>query len=390
MTAQHGSQRAVTATKGLQRQRAMRRAGVVGAVVNLVLAVAKVGIGLVGQSTALVADGIHSLSDMVTDLMVWFAAVYSNQPPDKDHPYGHGRIETAFTVVLGIVLMLTAVGIIIDAGQRLIDPQRLLEPTPVVLIVAAISILANEGLYRYTAHLARRHRSQLLHANAWHHRSDAVSSIVVLVGVAGSLAGLTYLDAFAAAAVALMIARIGWQQASTATRELVDTGLEPEHLSAIHGLIAEVEGVHDLHLLRTRSMAGQILVDAHIEVSPRLSVSEGHQVGEFVRDRLLESDHDIIDVTLHIDPEDDEQARKCRGLPLRREVLADLRHSWHDLLPEDAFNHVTLHYLNGKIDVELVLPWSGAADSDPTRTATRLQQAAAQLDWLRTVQVLLG
>lgn len=380
----------MTATAGQQRQRAMRSAGVVGAVVNLALAAAKIGIGIIGQSAALVADGIHSLSDMVTDLMVWFAAVYSNQPPDTDHPYGHGRIETAFTVVLGIVLMLTAVGIIIDAGQRLIDPQRLLEPTPVVLIVAAISILANEALYRYTVRLARRHRSQLLHANAWHHRSDAVSSIVVLVGVAGSMAGLTYLDAFAAAAVALMIGRIGWQQASTATRELVDTGLEPEHVSAIHGLIAQVEGVQDLHLLRTRSMAGQILVDAHIEVSPRLSVSEGHQVGEFVRDRLLASDHDIIDVTLHIDPENDEQARRCRGLPLRREVLADLRRSWHGLLPEGAISDVTLHYLDGQIDVELVLPWSDAGDVDPQRTAKDLQLASAELGWLGAVRVLLA
>lgn len=128
-----------------ERDQAMRKTSVVGAIVNLVLTVVKIVFGIIGQSTALVADGVHSLADLSTDLMVWFAAKYSNQPADKEHPYGHARIETAFTVGLGVVLIITAIGIVVDSGQRLLNPDTLLQPTPIVLLIAAISIIANEA-----------------------------------------------------------------------------------------------------------------------------------------------------------------------------------------------------------------------------------------------------
>lgn len=372
------------------RERAMRRTSVVGAVANLGLALIKIGVGVCGHSAALVADGIHSLSDLVTDVMVWFAAGYSNQPPDREHPYGHGRIETAFTVALGAVLILTALGILIDAGQRVLDPAQLLEHTPLILGVAALSILTKEALYRYTVRVAIQHQSSLLRANAWHHRSDAISSIVVLVGVAGSMAGFPYLDAFAAAGVALMIARIGWGLARKATRELVDTGLEPERLRAIRALINDVEGVHDLLLLRTRSMGGRVVLDAHVKVSPELTVSEGHQIGLYVRDRLLDSRHDIIDVTIHIDLEDDEQEARTRGLPLRREVVAKLRSCWGEILPADAWSSMSLHYFDGKIGVDVLLAWDEHVGTDPNPIAARLQQAARHLPWMGAVRVFYG
>ncbi len=372
------------------RRDAMRRTSVAGAIVNLVLTALKVGVGIIGNSAALVADGVHSLSDLATDVMVWFAARYGNEPPDKNHPYGHGRIETAFTVALGGVLLLTALGILVDTGQRLLDPSRLSDPTPLVLVIAALSILSKEMLYRWTLRYARQYHSRLLEANAWHHRSDAVSSVVVLVGVAGSMAGFRSLDAFAAAGVALMIAKIGWSLARGAVRELVDTGLEPERLREIRALIADVEGVSELLLLRTRRSAGQILLDAHVKVSPRLSVSEGHQIGMFVRDLLLESNLGIIDVTIHVDPEDDETESLARGLPLRREVLARLREAWRDELAPDAFKQVTLHYLEGRIEVDLILPRDPQTCPDPQVLSQRLTAAAASLPWLRTVRVLYG
>ncbi len=372
------------------RRAAMRRTSVVGAIINLALTLLKVGVGLLGNSAALVADGVHSLSDLATDVMVWFAARYGNEPPDRDHPYGHGRIETLFTVALGGVLLLTAIGILVDAGKRLLDPAHLSEPTALVLVIAALSIVSKELLYRWTMSYARRHRSRLLEANAWHHRSDAVSSIVVLVGVAGSMAGFHSLDAFAAAGVALMIAQIGWGLARGAVRELIDTGLEPERLREIRVLIGEVEGVRELLLLRTRRSAGQILLDAHLKVSPQLSVSEGHQIGMYVRDLLLESDYGIIDVTIHIDPEDDESENLSRGLPLRREVLARLREVWRDELPSDGFRQVTLHYLEGRIDIDLVLPRDPRNCPDPQVLAERLRRAGAAVTWLRTVRVLYG
>lgn len=372
------------------RERAMRRNSVVSGIVNASLAAVKVVVGVIGHSAALVADGVHSLSDLATDLMVWFAAGVSNQPPDKEHPYGHGRIETAFTVALGAILLLTALGILVDAGKRVLDIGSLPEPTPLVLLIAALSIVAKEALYRYTLREAERQKSTLLRANAWHHRSDAISSVVVLVGVAGSLLGFPYLDPFAAAGVALMIAHIGWDLARKAVRELVDTGLEPERLRAIRALINEVEGVRDLLLLRTRSMAGRVALDAHVLVSPRLSVSEGHQIGMYVRDLLLDSDQGIIDVTIHVDPEDDEDESLSRGLPLRREVTAGLRACWGTLLPESAWPVLTLHYCRGRIDVEVLLEWQSGTEGDPRALAGRLQQAANALAWLGEVRVRLG
>ncbi|MFB1009917.1 MAG: cation diffusion facilitator family transporter, partial [Thiopseudomonas sp.] len=291
-----------------ERQRAMRNTSIVGAAVNLVLTIGKVFFGIVGQSHALIADGIHSLADLSTDLMVWVASRYSTQPADEQHPYGHARIETLFTVALGLVLIATAGGIAWDAAERLLNPDTLMHPSSLVLLVALVSIVANEGLYQYTMIAARRYRSGLLKANAWHHRSDAISSVVVLLGVAGSLMGIGYLDAFAAMVVAFMIARIGWDQGWNSIRELIDTGLDPEQLQSIKRLINNIDGVEGVHMLRTRRMGGSSIVDVHIQVEAFLSVSEGHRISEHVRHILLESNKDIVDVAIHIDPEDDEQS----------------------------------------------------------------------------------
>jgi cation diffusion facilitator family transporter len=378
----------MAATKHEQRYRAMRRVSLVGAVVNLLLATGKIIFGFISQSHALIADGLHSFSDLVTDLMVWFAARKSNQQADQEHPYGHGRIETAFTVALGALLMLVALGIIIDAGQRLLTPGRLLHPTALALVVAFLSIVANEGLFVYTLRVARRVRSPLLRANTWHHRTDSISSVIVLIGVAGSLIGLAYLDAFAAVGVAVMIAKIGWDQAYEAVLELIDTGLEPQQLEAIRASIGQVEGVKDLHMLRTRRMGGEALVDVHIQVNPRLSVSEGHQIGEYVRNKLLEQIDEVIDVTVHIDPEDDESNHLCEGLPLRREIIARLREHWRSLIDVKLIQAINLHYLSGKIQVELILPLTIVDDPNDAGTlSTQLRQAVAAIDELRDVRV---
>jgi cation diffusion facilitator family transporter len=369
------------------RAQAMRRTSIVGASVNLVLTIGQIVVGVLAHSAALVADGVHTLSDLATDVMVWFAAGVSTQPPDREHPYGHGRIETVFTVALGTVLMLTALGILVSAGQRLLNPSQLQAPGALALVVAAVTILAKEGLYRYTVRAAVFFQSNLLRANAWHHRSDAISSVVVFVGVAGGLLGFKFMDSFAAVGVALMIAHIAWGLIRKATRELVDTGLEPERLRAIRALINEVEGVRDLLLLRTRRSAGQVLLDAHVRVSPELSVSEGHQIGMYVRDRLLASQLGIIDVTIHVDLESEEQEERPRGLPLRREVTANLRECWSQHLPNAAFAQLVLHYFDGHVGVDVRLPWSADPDIDPPALAARLKQVAQQLPWLGEVRV---
>lgn len=369
------------------RDQAMRNTSVVGAVVNLVLTVVKVVFGIIGQSHALIADGVHSLADLSTDLMVWFAAKYSNQPADKEHPYGHARIETAFTVALGVVLIITAIGIVFDSAQRLLNPETLLQPTPIVLLIAAISILANEGLYQYTIRAAKQFNSGLLKANAWHHRSDAISSIVVLVGVAGSLMGLPYLDAFAAVGVALMIGHIGWTQAWSSLRELVDTGMEPKTAAALKRIIGNVEGVRGVHMLRSRRMGGMYLIDVHIVVDERLSVSEGHKISEYVRLKLIASHEDISNALVHIDPEDDSLAVLCADLPLRREVLADLRRVWAEVLDASELDRAVLHYLNGQVHVDLVRSMQ-AADAQAQQFNQHLQEKVKALNYIGEVRVL--
>lgn len=366
------------------RQKAMRNTSLVGALVNATLTFGKIIFGFIGHSHALLADGLHSLADLSTDLMVWFAAKYSNQPADQEHPYGHGRIETAFTVLLGVVLMVTAAGIMWDAGKRLLEPETLLIPTQIVLWVAALSIAANEWLYHYTMRAAKQTKSSLLAANAWHHRSDAISSIVVFIGVGGSLLGFPYLDAFAALAVAAMIVKIGWDQTWSAVRELIDTGLEPQKIKAIKRVIKQVEGVKSMHMLRSRRMAGTSLIDVHIEVDSHLSVSEGHHIGDYVRMRLMEEHESIGDVMIHIDPEDDALSDLCADLPLRHHVLEQLAISWQGVIAPAVLGSATLHYLSGQIEIDLLLPLPEVIEP---QLAEQLRQKAPTALKLRTVRI---
>lgn len=339
------------------RYRTVRKVTLIGSAVDLSLGAIKLAVGWLAHSQALIADGVHSLSDLSTDVLVLYAAKHAHSEADEDHPYGHGRIETAATVGLGIALLAVAVGITFDAVHRLFNPQRLLQPEVWALIAAAVSVLCKEAVYRYTIRHARRLRSNLLKANAWHSRSDALSSIAVVIGVAGSMAGLTYIDAIAAVVVAAMIAKIGWEFGWSSVRELVDTGLDSDELGVIRRMIASVDGVAALHGLRTRQMGGKTLVDVHIILdNPRLSVSEGHQLSETVRAKLFEHGDDIMDVMVHIDPEDDEHTARNPDLPSRSELLARLEPRWSKLADAARIDEVTLHYLDGKICIDVLLP----------------------------------
>ncbi|ROR34189.1 cation diffusion facilitator family transporter [Inmirania thermothiophila] len=367
------------------RHRATRRATVIGAVVNVVLAAVKLVAGLLGHSAALVADAVHSLSDLASDAVVLYASREGSRAADAEHPYGHARIETVATVAVGGLLIGVAAGILWDAAERLLDPQRLLRPGALALAAAALSVIAKEALYQYTVLVARRVQSDLLRANAWHHRSDAVSSVVVLLGIGGVMLGIESLDAVAAVAVALMIAKVGWELAAGGVRELIDTGLEPERVREIRRVILGTDGVRTLHMLRTRRMGPHALVDVHILVDPRVSVSEGHQIGETVRARLMEALPEVRDVTVHVDPEDDTGGNPSEGLPLRGEVLARLERRWRHIPEAARIEEVTLHYLEGRIHVDVVLPLAAAAD--PEATARALREAAAGLTEIGEVRV---
>ncbi len=359
-----------------QRFQATRQAALWGALVNAVLAVAKILFGVIGQSQALVADGVHSLSDLMTDALVYFAAHHAREGPDAEHPYGHDRFETAATMGLGIVLLLVAVGIVWDAAERLFHPDELLRPAVITLYVALISVLAKEALYRYTVWIARRVDSDMLLANAWHHRSDAVSSIVVLVGVAGTMVGLPYLDSVAAVGVGLMIFRIGWDLGWKAMQELVDVGLGEERVQKIQDTILSVGGVRAVHMLRTRKMGGRAVADVHVLVEPWLSVSEGHRISDSVSLKLIEEIDELSDVTVHIDPEDDEVSAPSRGLPLRAATLAILEDLWKDMACIDLKKRVVLHYLNGQINLEVFFPLKCYESPEQAQQLERSLQAA--------------
>jgi cation diffusion facilitator family transporter len=362
---------------GKARERTMRRVTLTAATTNLLLSLAQIIGGVFTQSQALIADGAHTLSDLVSDGVVLLAGRQANIQADSEHPYGHARIETLATVAVGLLLMGAGLGIGLDAGQRLFEPERLLSPEPLALGFAALAIVLKEGLYRYTMRVARRIRSNLLKANAWHHRSDVVSSLVVLAGVGGTLAGFPYLDAVAAVAVAALIAHMGGRLVWDSARELIDTGLAQEEVARIRETILGVEGVKGVHMLRTRRMAGAALADVHIQVPPRISISEGHQISERVRLAVTDTFEDVIDVTVHIDPEDDERQPPALHLPTRTALLAALQQEWADIPESRQMENVVLHYVGGQIHLELYLPRTAAGEPGQAAALTaRLREAS--------------
>lgn len=339
-----------------------QRVSYVSAAVNVMLAVTKILAGIFGHSQALLADGIHSLSDLVTDLLVIVTFQQSYRDADDSHPYGHGRIETAATLLLGLFLLAVAAGIMIDAVSRLTDVTAMEIPSPMVLYVAALSIISNEGLYFYSMKVANRSGSALLKANAWHHRTDSLSSIVVLIGVGGTLLGFSYFDAAAAIVVALMIAKIGVDLARASFSELIDSSLDEHEIADIRQLILSVDGVLDVHALRTRRFGGGAMVDAHVMVNPDISVSEGHLISERINGTLISKLNWVLDVLVHIDIEDDETELKLKGLPLRTEVEQQILTMVAPQINTRPIRGITLHYLDGSINVELHLPISEGKD----------------------------
>ncbi len=338
----------------LKMTKLKNRATVVGALVNVFLTIIKIGFGVLGQSAALVADGLHSLSDLASDLLVLVAVKLGAREADHDHPYGHRRYETIATVVLGFGLVVIAGGIAWDIYERVLQPERMLVPKVSALGIATISILANEWLFQYTKRIATLTRSKLLLANAWHHRSDAISSVVVLIGVAGSLLGYFWADAVAALIVALMVAKIGINLVSESIKELVDTSLPDILVQEIRSEIRSIEGVKNIHLLRTRQMGEDALVDAHIVVNSRITVSEGHMIADVVRDVLIDKFDDVQDVLVHVDPENDEYFSEYKKVLFRQDIKKYLEEYLAENYPLiDSFR---IHYIQGKVELEVVLP----------------------------------
>lgn len=368
------------------RYQQARKVTLIGGLCNVVLGVLKIVFGIVGHSQALFADGINSSSDVFVDLLILFVSRTGSQAPDSGHPYGHGRVETVFTVVLSVILIVVAAGLIYDAIDKSFLTLQFLEPNVWTLLIAVLSIVLNELMFHYNLRIGRRINSNILKANAWHRRSDMFSSLVVLLGIGGSLLGIRYLDGIAAIIVALIIFKMGIQMAWASIQELMDASVGAEQTEQFRATIRQVPGVKSVHQLRTRLLGGLIFIDVHVQVDSRISVSEGHFIAEQVQKTLLSRFPSVSDVMAHIDSEDDELVMISVLAPDRSKLWCDLEKCCCDLPGFVDIKRIHLHYLDGKVEVEIYLPLSF---SDRALEA-QYQQRAKQISNISKVNLYYG
>ncbi len=284
-----------------EKQVVARQSTFVSIVLNVILATLQVVVGVIAHSQALIADGVHSLSDLVSDFVVLLANRHSGAKPDADHNYGHSRYETVASFFLGAILIAVGVGMLWRAGDRLVHLEDIPPVHASALAVAVVVLLSKEGLFRYMLREAQRVRSAMLVANAWHARSDAASSLVVAIGIIGSLAAVRLLAPLGAALGGGKVARMGGAFGWDALQDLSDRALDESASAEIRALIVSTPGVRDVHDLRTRKMGDSALVDAHILVDPMMSVSEGHYIAEAARSRAL-TPRRVRDALIHLAP----------------------------------------------------------------------------------------
>ncbi|AUH53680.1 cation-efflux pump [Chromobacterium sp. ATCC 53434] len=284
-----------------ERRQAARSSTLVSVAVNLLLSTLQIIAGAWSHSSALIADGVHSLSDLVADFVVLLAGRHSGKGPDSDHQYGHQRYENGASLALGLLLLAVGAGMLYSAAAKFLHPEQIPAVHSLALWIAALALLAKETLFRYMLAVARRVRSSLLVANAWHARSDAASSLVVAAGVAGNLLGYPILDPVAALVVGLLVGKMGLRFAWDALHDLMDRAADENDVAAIRDTLLSTPGIAGIHDLRTRKMGDQILVDVHLEVDGRINVYQAHAITEDAQRRVLQR-HPVLDVMTHIDP----------------------------------------------------------------------------------------
>lgn len=284
-----------------ERSAAASRSTWVSVGVNLVLTIAQIVVGVWSKSQGLIADGIHTLSDLVADFVVLFANHHSQKDADTDHPYGHQRFETAASLVLGVLLLAVGLGMLWSAASKLQNPESIATVHIAALWVAGGALIAKELLFRYMLAVAKRVKSSMLVANAWHARSDAASSLVVGVGIIGNLMGYPILDPIAAALVGFMVTKMGWGFGWDALHDLMDRAVDDAEVAAIRQTLMDTPGISNVHDVRTRKMGDMIVVDAHLEVDATLSVEQGHDIAVAARARVMQR-HRVLNLMTHVDP----------------------------------------------------------------------------------------
>ena len=283
------------------RAAAASRSTWVSVAVNAILTIAQIAAGIFAKSQGLIADGIHSLSDLISDFVVLFANHHSHKEADENHPYGHYRFETAASLIIGAILLAVGLGMVWSAFQKLEAPGSVQTVHISALWIACAALLIKELLFRYMLAVAKRVKSSMLVANAWHARSDAASSLVVAVGIIGNLAGYPIFDPIAALIVGFMVCKMGWQFSWDALHDLMDRSADDAEVSAIRQTIESTPGVLGVHDLRTRKLGDMIIVDAHIEVDAMQTVEAGHDIAVDVRQRVIQR-HRVLNLMAHVDP----------------------------------------------------------------------------------------
>ena len=287
----------------IQQAKQARRVTWIGLAANLILFITKFILGFLGSSQAVIADAFHSLSDIVTDIAILFGIKFWSAPPDECHPYGHKRIETIVTVGIGIALSIIALGIGYNA-LILMRKANLKPPTKIAAFGAILSIILKEIIYHWTLAVGTRIKSPALIANAWHHRSDAISSIPVFIAVTVAIfnPNFAFIDLIGALIVSLFILKVSWDIIRPAVSELAEGGASEYDRKKIKSIVMEVDGVKATHAIRTRKLGAGLYVDLHVLVDGEMTVQKGHLVSHEVKNKLLVNGPDILDVVVHIEP----------------------------------------------------------------------------------------
>ena len=322
----------------------------VGLLTNVALALLKAVAGIFSNSAAMIADAGHSFSDVLTDIVALWALRMAQTPKDKNHPYGHGKFETIGALFLALMLIATGIGIAIHAFEK-VEHREI--PGNLALGVAIVSILLKEALYQVTSHIGKRNHSRMLIANAWHHRSDAISSVVALIGIGGAQWGFPVFDPIAGILVAGWIIKTGLTIGYNSVKELSDEAVEEGLLPALKQALNQIEGVEKYHDLRSRRMGSSVLVDLHVQVDARLSVSAAHQIGERVRMVLLEQNPQVNEVLVHIDAEEDIDESHPALMRPQTEIETDIRQNLQHIPEIKGISHILCHFLQERLSVQI-------------------------------------
>ena len=361
------------------------KAIIVGALANLFLSLIKIIGGIFGNSIALVADAFHSLSDLITDGVVYFSHGVGQLPPDKNHPYGHGRAETIGTTVVGLLIIITGLGIAYEAWETI---TQSIDKTPgwLAATIAMLSIFINEGLYHYTRKIGEATKSPSLTANAWHHRTDAISSIAAFIGILGAWNGIAIMDPLAGGLVGLMVCKVGYDFTREGFRDLMDTALSEEHIKKISSILNGISEVIYFHDLRSRTIGGEILIDVHILVDAEMTVTEGHGVAEMVRRNVIKAFDNVQDVLVHVDGEHDAEVENL--YPLTRKELIEITNPvFKNMHGVKANPEIRTHQIKGRTLLDVFLQIEGNQEMEEIQkrineVKSRLQ-AIPQIDRAR-------